>query len=230
MAEELVVPSGGNKEEKYIALLPQLEALVDPEAGFIANAANCAAALHQTFGHLWTGFYLVKQDSHAPETHSAENLASENLAAENLAAENLAAENLAAENLAAGTLASHGELVLGPFQGPIACTRIGYGRGVCGTAWKEGRTLIVPDVNEFPGHIACSSASRSEIVVPVFNRQSSRHPDGNFRRRIGREIDWAPGRHEDEEIIAVLDIDSSDIGTFDETDKKYLEKICSLLA
>lgn len=215
MAEELVVPSGGNKEEKYIALLPQLEALVDPEAGFIANAANCAAALHQTFGHLWTGFYLVKQDSHAPETHNAENLA---------------AEDLAAENLAAGTPASHGELVLGPFQGPIACTRIGYGRGVCGTTWKEGRTLIVPDVNEFPGHIACSSASRSEIVVPVFNRQSSRHPDGNFRRRIGREIDWAPGRHEDEEIIAVLDIDSSDIGTFDETDKKYLEKICSLLA
>lgn len=89
------------------------------------------------------------------------------------------------------------ELVLGPFQGPVACTRIARGRGVCGTAWKEGRTVVVPDVDLFPGHIACSSESRSEIVVPV--------------RRDGV-------------IVAVLDIDSRELGTFDETDRRYLEK------
>ena len=96
------------------------------------------------------------------------------------------------------------ELVLGPFQGPLACSRIRYGRGVCGTAWKEAKTIVVPDVDQFPGHIACSSASRSEIVVPVFNEQNSG-------------------------VIAVLDIDSSELGTFDETDKEWLEKIARLL-
>lgn len=90
------------------------------------------------------------------------------------------------------------ELVLGPFQGPLACTRIKFGRGVCGTAWKEKRSVVVPDVEEFPGHIACSSASRSEIVVPIF--------------RNG-------------EVFAVLDIDSEKLSTFDETDKVFLEKI-----
>ena len=90
------------------------------------------------------------------------------------------------------------ELVLGPFQGPIACTRIARGRGVCGTAWNEQRTLVVPDVEQFPGHIACSAESRSEIVVPV----------------------WHQGQ-----IVAVLDIDSRELNTFDQTDRKYLEKI-----
>lgn len=90
------------------------------------------------------------------------------------------------------------ELILGPFQGPIACMHIAYGRGVCGSAWKEQRTLVVPDVHQFPGHIACSSASNSEIVVPVF--------DGD-------------------EIIAVLDIDSEHFNTFDEVDQQWLEKI-----
>lgn len=163
MAEELFIYDG-DKEEKYKSLLPQLKSLVDSEAGFIANAANFSSALHLTFGHLWTGFYLTRND----------------------------------------------ELVLGPFQGPIACTRIRYGKGVCGTAWKEGRTIIVPDVNEFPGHIACSLLSKSEIVVPVF-------------RHITHET-----AHETE-ITALLDIDSTSVGTFDETDKKYLEEICSLL-
>ena len=93
-------------------------------------------------------------------------------------------------------------LILGPFQGPLACSRIPFGRGVCGTAWKEAATVIVPDVDAFPGHIACSSASRSEIVVPVFD---------------------------DEKIIAVLDIDSAELNTFDSIDKEWLEKICSLL-
>lgn len=97
---------------------------------------------------------------------------------------------------------SGSELVLGPFQGPLACSRIPFGRGVCGTAWKEAATVIVPDVDAFPGHIACSSASRSEIVVPVFD---------------------------DEKVIAVLDIDSAELNTFDSVDKEWLEKICSLL-
>lgn len=93
------------------------------------------------------------------------------------------------------------ELVLGPFQGPLACTRIKKGRGVCGTAWDKGETIIVPDVDQFPGHIACSSLSRSEIVVPVFA------PCGN--------------------VMAVLDIDSEHLATFDVTDKEWLEKMLS---
>ena len=96
-----------------------------------------------------------------------------------------------------------GELVLGPFQGPVACMHIGYGKGVCGTAWKEQRTIIVPDVEQFPGHIACSSLSRSEIVVPVLSK--------------------------DGEIVAVLDIDSKELSNFDETDQEYLEGICRML-
>ena len=90
------------------------------------------------------------------------------------------------------------ELVLGPFQGPVACIHIPYGRGVCGTAWQRGETVVVPDVEQFPGHIACSSESRSEIVVPV--------------RRGGR-------------VCAVLDIDSRELSTFDDTDRHYLETI-----
>lgn len=94
------------------------------------------------------------------------------------------------------------ELVLGPFQGPIACTRIPYGRGVCGTAWQRAETVIVPNVHDFPGHIACSSASNSEIVVPLIRNN---------------------------QVIAVLDIDSKDFNTFDETDQLYLEKIAEML-
>lgn len=93
-------------------------------------------------------------------------------------------------------------LVLGPFQGPVACTRIPYGKGVCGSAWKAGESIIVPDVEEFPGHIACSSASKSEIVLPLFRKG---------------------------EITAVLDIDSAELNTFDETDRIWLEKIISLV-
>ena len=95
------------------------------------------------------------------------------------------------------------ELVLGPFQGPVACMHIPFGKGVCGTAWKRNETVVVPDVEQFPGHIACSSASRSEIVVPVHG------PDGA--------------------VTAVLDIDSDRLGTFDEEDRVWLEKIVTLL-
>ncbi len=155
MAENLLI-STGSKEEKYRELLPQLHALVSTETDFIANLANVAAALKQTFGFFWVGFYIVKGD----------------------------------------------ELVLGPFQGPIACTRIRIGRGVCGTAWKEVRTLIVPDVEQFPGHIACSSDSKSEIVVPMI-RQG--------------------------EVVGVLDIDSDALDNFDTVDARYLEEICTYI-
>ena len=153
--EQLII-QGSTKQERYEALLPQIEAVVEGETDLIANMANVAAMLHETFGIWWTGFYRVVGD----------------------------------------------ELVLGPFQGPMACTRIGKGRGVCGTAWAKAETQVVPDVDKFPGHIACSSASRSEIVVPVF--------------RGGR-------------VIAVLDIDSARLATFDETDRRYLEQIVRLL-
>lgn len=94
------------------------------------------------------------------------------------------------------------QLVLGPFQGPVACTRIGFGKGVCGTAWERRETIVVPDVHKFPGHIACSSLSQSEIVVPIFHNN---------------------------EIHAVLDIDSKELATFDEVIKEWLEKIARLL-
>jgi L-methionine (R)-S-oxide reductase len=94
------------------------------------------------------------------------------------------------------------ELVLGPFQGPVACTRIKKGRGVCGSAWQNAETLIVPDVEKFPGHIACSSLSRSEIVIPVIRNN---------------------------EVIGVLDVDATALDQFDETDKLYLEQVISLI-
>ena len=145
------------KEEQYKLLVSQIEALIDGEKDTIAVMSNVAAAIHQTMGFWWTGFYRVIGN----------------------------------------------ELVLGPFQGPIACMHIPYGKGVCGTSWQRAETVIVPDVEQFPGHIACSSESRSEIVVPVFGS--------------------------DGKVIAVLDIDSEHLGTFDDIDRKYLEDICKLL-
>lgn len=155
MSEQLII-SGETKRERYEALLPQIEAVVEGEPDLIANMSNVAAMLHETFGFWWTGFYRVEGQ----------------------------------------------ELVLGPFQGPMACTRIKKGRGVCGTAWAEAQTQVVPDVDQFPGHIACSSASRSEIVVPIFKEG---------------------------EVIAVLDIDSAQLGTFDQTDRRYLEQVVRML-
>lgn len=162
----LLTPEG-TKEERYLALLPQIAAVVDGEPDLIANMANVASMLHETFGFWWTGFYRV-----CP---------------------------------AAGTrFESDGTiLVLGPFQGPMACVRIRRGRGVCGTAWAEARSIVVPDVEQFPGHIACSSASRSEIVVPLLHNG---------------------------EVTAVLDIDSTELGTFDDTDRRYLEQVAALLS
>lgn len=98
---------------------------------------------------------------------------------------------------------SEQQLYLGPFQGPTACYRIRYGKGVCGSAWKQRQSLVVPDVEEFPGHIACSSLSRSEIVVPIFTKEGG--------------------------VVGVLDIDSTDLATFDDIDRENLEQLCRLL-
>ena len=155
MAEQLII-QGETKQERYKTLLPQIAAVVQDEPDLIANMANVASMLHETFHFWWTGFYRVVGK----------------------------------------------DLVLGPFQGPMACTRIQRGRGVCGTAWAKEETQIVPDVEKFPGHIACSSASRSEIVVPVWHNRK---------------------------VIGVLDIDSTHLSTFDETDRRYLEQIVLLL-
>ena len=155
MAENLAIAEGG-KNEKYELLYKQIASLTEAERDPIANMANVASMLHQTFKFWWTGFYRVVR----------------------------------------------GELVLGPFQGPMACTRIAKGKGVCGTAWSEGRTQVVEDVDKFPGHIACSSLSRSEIVVPIWHNNK---------------------------IIGVLDIDSEHLATFDTTDQEWLERIVQLL-
>lgn len=156
MAETLQVDTGADRATRYAELLPQLQALVSGETDRVANLANVAAAIRQTFGFFWVGFYLVDGD----------------------------------------------ELVLGPFQGDIACTRIARGRGVCGTAWAEARSQLVADVDAFPGHIACASASRSEVVVPIFRGA---------------------------EVIGVLDIDSDRLDDFSDADLQGLEAICAWL-
>ena len=157
MAEELNI-SKGNRAEQYQQLLPQLKALISDESNEIANLANISAALRQTFGFFWVGFYLVDSDT---------------------------------------------ELVLGPFQGDIACTRITKGRGVCGTSWQNIETLIVPDVDQFVGHIACSSMSKSEIVVPILK---------------------------DNKVRLILDVDSDVLDDFSEIDAKYLEQLALIIS
>jgi len=155
MAEDLVKIEG-DKSTRYEGLIPQIKALIGDETDTVANQANVAAALKETFDLLWVGFYNVKD----------------------------------------------GELVLGPFQGPVACTRIQLGKGVCGTAWERKDTIVVEDVEKFPGHIFCSSLSKSEIVVPLVKEC---------------------------EVVAVLDIDSDKLAAFDSTDSIYLNQICEWL-
>lgn len=156
MAENLVVSLSTEKKERYEVLVPQIASLVEGEKDIVANLSNVAAALRQSMGFFWVGFYLVKED----------------------------------------------QLVLGPFQGPIACTRINFGKGVCGTSWKEKRTILVPDVEAFPGHIACSSDSKSEVVLPAFK---------------------------DDKVALVLDVDSDRLNDFDEVDVIYLEQVMRIV-
>ena len=146
-----------DKQETYKLLLAQVKAMVKDESDPVANMANVAALIQESFHFWWTGFYRVIGE----------------------------------------------QLVLGPFQGPVACTRIGFGKGVCGTSWKERKTLVVEDVEQFPGHIACSSESKSEIVVPLMKNN---------------------------EVIGVLDIDSERLATFDQTDKEWLEQIAEVVS
>lgn len=155
MSEQLFI-SGQTKKEKYEELLPQIYALTKSESSWIANLANTAAALKETFGFFWVGFYLVSEN----------------------------------------------QLVLGPFQGPIACTRISLGKGVCGTSWEQKTAILVADVEQFPGHIACSSLSKSEVVIPIMKEN---------------------------EVIGVLDVDSTQLNDFDEVDVKYLSELCTWL-
>lgn len=152
MSEDLMI-GRGSKEERYILLFSQLKSLCKGETNRIANLANIAAAVKQTFDYLWVGFYLVDGD----------------------------------------------ELVLGPFQGPIACTRIKKGKGVCGKSWENSETILVENVDEFPDHISCSSLSKSEIVVPIY---------------------------QNDEVIGVFDLDHDELNAFDEIDHKYLNEIC----
>jgi L-methionine (R)-S-oxide reductase len=156
MSENLVISVSTEKKDRYEVLVPQIAALVEGEKDVIANLSNIAAALRQTMGFFWVGFYLVKDK----------------------------------------------QLVLGPFQGPIACTRIDFGKGVCGTSWKESRTILVPDVDAFPGHIACSSDSKSEVVLPAFKNEN---------------------------VALLLDVDSDKLNDFDEVDVLYLEKVMRLV-
>lgn len=156
MAEELIISTSTDKQERYITLIPQIQSLIEGEPDVIANLSNIAAALRQTMGFFWVGFYLVKNN----------------------------------------------ELVLGPFQGPIACTRIQFGKGVCGASWKEKKIILVPDVEKFPGHIACSSASQSEIVLPAFKNG---------------------------EVALVLDVDSDKLNDFDSIDEQELSKLMRLI-
>jgi GAF domain-containing protein len=155
MSEQLII-SGQTKKEKYVSLLPQIKALTESESSFIANLANTSAALKETFGFFWVGFYLVEGE----------------------------------------------QLVLGPFQGPIACTRIAFGKGVCGAAWERKEAVLVPDVEQFPGHIACSSLSKSEVVIPLIRNN---------------------------EVIGVMDVDSDQLNDFDEVDVKFLSELCTWL-
>ena len=157
MAEELNILENVGRKEQYESVLPQIEALISYEDDLTANLANVAAALRQSLGFFWVGFYRNNGK----------------------------------------------ELVLGPFQGDIACTRIAYDRGVCGASFSQQQTLIVPDVDAFPGHIACSSASRSEIVVPIFK---------------------------DNEVALILDVDSDQLNDFSEIDQEYLEKLAQMLS
>ena len=157
MAESLTISASADRVTIYEELVPQIEALIRGETDLTANLANVAAALKESFGFFWVGFYMARD----------------------------------------------GQLVLGPFQGPIACTRINFDQGVCGHAFRTRKTTIVPDVDQFPGHIACSSAARSEIVVPIFDLHG--------------------------EAVGVLDVDSDRLDDFGQEDADGLNAVVRLI-
>lgn len=161
MSENITIMQGLSKEEKYVALIPQLIALTEGEDDLIANAGNIIAALKETFSFFWIGVYFVKEKK------------------------------------------GKQVLLLGPFQGPPACVQIEKGRGVCGSAWDTKQSIIVDDVDQFPGHIACSVFSKSEIVVPLIKNNI---------------------------VCGVIDVDSKLLSDFDDIDRKYLEEIALLIS
>lgn len=174
MAESITV-SGFTKKDQYESLIPQIKALIEGESDCIANLSNILSALKYSMNFFWVGIYFVKGPSTGKSTALESADRSEDLK----------------------------ELVLGPFQGPVACTRIAYGKGVCGKSWELKKTIIVKDVDQFPGHITCSALSRSEIVLPAFNQKG--------------------------EVFLVLDIDSEHLDNFDEIDRTYLEKVMEII-
>ena len=189
------------KKDRYELLCKQVESLVAGETNVVGVLANVSAAMKTMFPEefFWVGFYLVcPQGGRVQGAFGAVQRPSAVQGVQN-----------AKVSPMGGDL--EGALLLGPFQGTVACYEIPYGKGVCGAAWKERKTLVVPDVEEFPGHIACSSLSRSEIVVPMFL------PDEEEEDGHG-------------EVWGVIDIDSTELGTFDEVDAEYLERIATILS
>lgn len=149
-----------SKQERYVEVLKQGEALLKDESNLIANLSNITSLLKSSFDYyLWVGFYIYDNEKN--------------------------------------------NLVLGPFQGKLACTRIEIGKGVCGTSFKNREAIVVDDVNKFPGHIFCDSASKSEIVIPIFRNN---------------------------EVAGVLDVDSAEYSSFDDIDKKYLTKLSLIIS
>ena len=187
------------KTFRYLRLYQDIAAFLGDEPDAISRMAEISAFIYERMKFFWVGFYIVR-DAVVRDAAALSDRQGPGLGQ---------------------------ELVLGPFQGPSACLRIAYGRGVCGTAWKEARTVVVPDVEAFPGHIACSSLSRSEIVVPVFAAAGS---DGHSATatRMPAQKTSVPATAS-RAVVAVLDIDSKDLDTFDATDALWLEKICKLL-
>lgn len=200
------------KKEKYELLCKQVESLIAGETNVVGMLANVSAAMKTMFPEefFWVGFYLISPTSEV-------GLGSKAQQAFKVASQRSSGSSPTPTLPSREGEVSHmggdleGALLLGPFQGTVACYEIPYGKGVCGAAWKERRTLVVPDVEEFPGHIACSSLSRSEIVVPIFL------PDE----------DEEDGRGE---VWGVIDIDSTELGTFDDLDAEYLEQIAKIIS
>ena len=189
------------KKDRYELLCKQVESLAAGETNVVGVLANVSAAMKTMFPEefFWVGFYLVcPQGGRVQGAFGAVQRPS-------------AVQGVQDAKVSPMGGDLEGALLLGPFQGTVACYEIPYGKGVCGAAWKESRTLVVPDVEEFPGHIACSSLSRSEIVVPMFL------PDEDEEDGLG-------------EVWGVIDIDSTELGTFDEVDAEYLERIATILS
>ena len=197
-----------NKAEKYQAVINQINSL--PEISMKERLQKIAQLLQESFGFWWTGFYFVEtmpwieevRCTGKEEVPCGKEPWIEEVRCDGKEEALSGKEPWIEEVRCTGKEEVQGGkgpwLILGPNVGPPACERISFGRGVCGTAWKERKTIIVPDVDEFPGHIACSSESRSEIVVPVFI---------------------------DNEVAGVLDIDSRKLAAFDEIDAEWLQQI-----